>query len=213
MDYSVIIAAGGSGTRMGLPYNKLFHPLNDGRTILEHTIKIFIDDARCQQIIIATNAADLSRMMNMNTGRVVLVNGGQTRQESVYKGLMAANEEVVLIHDGARPWLTKNSLDALLEVMATEDAAILALKAIETVKVCEEGYVTQTIPRESVMMAQTPQAFKTYLLIKAHQLGLADAYQATDDAQLIEYYRLAKIKIVEGDASNIKITTLNDLPK
>jgi len=198
---------------MGLPYNKLFYPLNDGHTILEHTIKIFIDDARCQQIIIATNAADLSRMVNMNTGRVVLVNGGQTRQESVYKGLMAANEEVVLIHDGARPWLTLKSLDGLLEAMSSEDAAILALKAIETVKVCEDGYVIQTIPRESVMMAQTPQAFKTRLLIKAHQMAMTNAYQATDDAQLIEHYSLAKIKIVEGDASNIKITTLHDLPK
>lgn len=213
MNYAVIIAAGGSGTRMGLPYNKLFYPLKDGRTILEHTIKIFIDDQRCQQIIIATNADDLSRMVNMNTGRVVLVNGGQTRQESVYKGLMAANEDVVLIHDGARPWLPKPSLDRLLETMTTEDAAILALKAIETVKVCEDGYVTQTIPRESVMMAQTPQAFKTEILIKAHHMAMIDAYQATDDAQLIEHYKLAKIKIVEGDVLNVKITTLHDVPK
>ncbi|KAF0224890.1 MAG: 2-C-methyl-D-erythritol 4-phosphate cytidylyltransferase [Erysipelotrichaceae bacterium] len=213
MNYAVIIAAGGSGTRMGLPYNKLFYPLKDGRTILEHTIKIFIDDQRCQQIIIATNADDLSRMVNMNTGRVVLVNGGQTRQESVYKGLMAANEEVVLIHDGARPWLPKPCLDRLLEVMTIEDAAILALKAIETVKVCEDGYVTQTIPRESVMMAQTPQAFKTEILIKAHHMAMIDVYQATDDAQLIEHYKLAKIKIVEGDVLNVKITTLHDVPK
>ncbi len=213
MNYSVIIAAGGSGTRMGLPYNKLFYPLKNGRTILEQSIKIFIQDQRCQQIIIATNAADLSRMMNMNTGRVVLVNGGQTRQESVYKGLMAANEDVVLIHDGARPWLTQTCLDRLLETMESEDAAILALKAIETVKVCADGYVTQTIPRESVMMAQTPQAFKTELLIKAHHLAITDAYQATDDAQLIEHYSLAKIKIVEGEVSNIKITTIHDIPK
>lgn len=213
MNYSVIIAAGGTGSRMGLPYNKLFYPLKNGHTILEQSIKIFIDDQRCQQIIIATNAADLSRLTNMNTGRVVLVNGGKTRQESVYKGLMAANEEVVLIHDGARPWLNQASLDRLLESMIKEDAAILALNAIETVKVCVDGYVTETIPRESVMMAQTPQAFKTELLIKAHQRATTEAYQATDDAQLIEHYHLAKIKIVEGDVSNIKITTPHDIPK
>ncbi len=213
MNYSVIIAAGGNGGRMGLPYNKMFYALSNGHTILQTSVNLFKNDENCKQIIIATNPDDMHRLSNLHGGRIVIVNGGKTRQESVFNGLMAVNQQVVLVHDGARPWCTQESIDDLLKAMRTEDAAILAVPEVETVKVVENGYITKTIARDHLMHAQTPQAFNTEILVKAHHKAIADHFNATDDAQLIEHFTEVRIKIVEGNYSNIKITTMNDVSK
>jgi 2-C-methyl-D-erythritol 4-phosphate cytidylyltransferase len=213
MNYSVIIAAGGNGGRMGLPYNKMFYTLSNGHTILQTSVNLFKNDENCKQIIIATNPDDMHRLSNLHGGRIVIVNGGKTRQESVFNGLMAVNQQVVLVHDGARPWCTQEAIDDLLKAMRTEDAAILAVPEVETVKVVENGYIIKTIARDYLMHAQTPQAFNTEILVKAHHKAIADHFNATDDAQLIEHFTDVKIKIVEGNYSNIKITTMNDVSK
>jgi 2-C-methyl-D-erythritol 4-phosphate cytidylyltransferase len=213
MNYSVIIAAGGNGGRMGLSYNKMFYTLSNGHTILQTSVNLFKNDENCKQIIIATNPDDMHRLSNIHGGRIVIVNGGKTRQESVFNGLMAVNQAVVLVHDGARPWCTQEAIDDLLKAMRTEDAAILAVPEIETVKVVENGYITQTISRDHLMHAQTPQAFNTEILVKAHHKAISEHFNATDDAQLIERFTDLKIKIVEGNYSNIKITTMNDVSK
>ena len=213
MNYSVIIAAGGNGGRMGLPYNKMFYTLANGHTILQTSINLFKNDDNCKQIIIATNPDDMPRLASLHGGRIVIVNGGKTRQESVFNGLMAVNQAVVLVHDGARPWCTQESIDGLLKAMHHEKAAILAVPEIETVKVVEDGYITKTIRRDNLMHAQTPQAFNTDILVKCHKMAIADNFTATDDAQLIEYYSDIRIKIVEGNYANIKITTMNDVSK
>ncbi|NTW96835.1 MAG: 2-C-methyl-D-erythritol 4-phosphate cytidylyltransferase [Erysipelotrichaceae bacterium] len=213
MNYSVIIAAGGNGGRMGLSYNKMFYTLSNGHTILQTSVNLFKNDENCKQIIIATNPDDMHRLSNIHGGRIVIVNGGKTRQESVFNGLMAVNQAVVLVHDGARPWCTQEAIDDLLKAMRTEDAAILAVPEVETVKVVENGYITQTIARDHLMHAQTPQAFNTEILVKAHHKAISDHFNATDDAQLIERFTDVKIKIVEGNYSNIKITTMNDVSK
>jgi len=213
MNYSVIIAAGGNGGRMGLPYNKMFYTLANGHTILQTSINLFKNDVNCKQIIIATNPDDMPRLSSLHGGRLVIVNGGKTRQESVFNGLMAVNQEVVLVHDGARPWCTQESIDSLLKVMHREQAAILAVPEVETVKVVEEGYITTTIGRSNLWHAQTPQAFNTELLVKCHHQAAHEHFLATDDAQLVEHYSPVPIKIVEGNYANIKITTMNDVSK
>lgn len=213
MNYSVIIAAGGNGGRMGLPYNKMFYTLANGHTILQTSVNLFKNDINCKQIIIATNPDDMPRLSNLHGGRIVIVNGGKTRQESVFNGLMAVNQNVVLVHDGARPWCTQESIDGLLKAMHKDKAAILAVPEIETVKVVENGYITKTIARNNLMHAQTPQAFNTDLLVKCHHKALEEHFSATDDAQLIERYSDVPIKIVEGNYANIKITTMNDVSK
>lgn len=213
MNYSVIIAAGGNGGRMGLPYNKMFYTLSNGHTILQTSINLFKNDVNCKQIIIATNPDDMHRLTNLHGGRIVIVNGGKTRQQSVFNGLMAVTQDVVLVHDGARPWCTQESIDDLLKAMKNEMAAILAIPEVETVKIVEEGYIKQTIVRDKLMHAQTPQAFNTDILVKCHHQAILEHFNATDDAQLIEKYSTIKIKVVPGNYSNIKITTMNDVSK
>jgi len=199
MNYSVIIAAAGNGGRMGLKYNKVFYQLSPGHTILEKTVNLFLTDKRCQQIVIVTNPNDIKELLKFNDiSRIVFAMGGKTRQESVYNGLMAVTENIVLVHDGARPWCPKENIDSLLESMLTEDASVLAVSVTETVKIVENGYIKQTIPRDVLVNAQTPQAFKTKLLIECHNMAISEKFHSTDDAQLVERYSNTPIKIVEG---------------
>jgi 2-C-methyl-D-erythritol 4-phosphate cytidylyltransferase len=212
MNYSVIIAAAGKGTRMGLKFNKMFLPIEGGKTILEKTLSIFLDDPRCKQIVIVTNPEDISKLIDRyEEGRIVYVMGGKTRQESVYHGLKAVTGDVVFVHDGARPWLPLSDINNLLEAMKTERAAILGVKAVQTIKEVHGGYIKKTIPRQSLYHAQTPQAFETKLLIECHELAEKANFHATDDAQLVENFSNVPIKMVEGSYTNTKITTIHDL--
>lgn len=213
MNYTALIVAGGKGLRMGLGYNKVFYPLTEGKTVLDTTLDIFLKDEQCKQVVIVTNQGDLQRIVQKHeAGRIVNVGGGPTRQESVYNGLMAVKEDVVLIHDAVRPWLTQEKINSLLDVMTTEKAAILGVRVKDTIKKVVDGYIVKTVDRASLVHAQTPQAFQTQLLIKCHQKAIQEDYHATDDAQLIESYGGdIKVKLVEGSYSNIKITTLDDI--
>lgn len=212
MNYSVIIAAAGNGGRMGLKYNKVFYQLSPGHTILEKTVDLFLADEKCKQIVVVTNPNDIMELLKFHDrSRIVFAMGGKTRQESVYNGLMAVTENIVLVHDGARPWCPKENIDSLLESMLTEDASVLAVSVTETVKEIENGYIKQTIPRDTLVNAQTPQAFKTKLLIDCHNMAISENFRSTDDAQLVERFSDTRIKIVEGSYGNIKITTINDL--
>ena len=166
MQYSALVLAAGNGSRMKLGYNKIFYELSDGRTVLDHALEIFREDERCKQIVLVCNANDVVRISSQYvSGKVVVVLGGKTRQESVYNGLKAVHEDNVLIHDGARPWVSQKSLDALLDALEKNPACLLMVPAKETVKVVEKGVVKQTLKREQLWMAQTPQAFDTRLII------------------------------------------------
>ena len=211
MKYTAVIVAAGSGTRLGLGYNKAYYQMND-KTILENAMDLFVKDADCEEIVVVTDAEMYYRMTGGNTtGRVVLASGGKTRQESVWNGLQAVISDVVLIHDAARPFLSAECLSAIKEVMETEDAACLAVKCKDTIKLSENGYFTETLPREKLLSAQTPQAFKTSVIFEAMRAAIRDGYQATDDCSLVEYCGNARVKAVEGSYENIKITTPEDL--
>jgi 2-C-methyl-D-erythritol 4-phosphate cytidylyltransferase len=212
MNYSVLIVAGGKGERMGLGYNKVFYPIKEGVTVLDMTVKLFVDDVRCKQLVIVTNPHDLYKVTQVHEmGRIVNVGGGETRQDSVYNGLMCVTEDVVLVHDAARPYCTVELIDDLLSVMETEQAAFLAIDVKDTVKEVKNGYVVKTINRECLKNAQTPQAFKTSLLLSCIHQAQEDNFKATDDAQLIERYSNVPIKVVKGSYDNIKITTPEDV--
>jgi 2-C-methyl-D-erythritol 4-phosphate cytidylyltransferase len=212
MNYSVLILAAGKGTRMGLGYNKMFFHMDDGETVLQHSIQLFLHDARCKQIIVVTNRADMSKIvLQADSGKIVMVNGGDRRQDSVMNGLMAVKEDIVLIHDGARPYVELDAIDRLLDAMEHERACILGIKAKDTIKKIKKGYIVETVDREEHMLAQTPQAFQTSFIIDCYAKALMNKIEATDDAQIVEKVSQEKIRVVEGSTTNTKITTQEDV--
>lgn len=212
MNYSALIVAAGKGTRMGLGYNKMFYMLKGGKTVLEQTMELFLNDEQCKQIVIVTNRTDMPKIVKSNeSGKIVSVNGGDTRQESVFNGLMAVKEDVVLIHDGARPWLQRPLVDRLLSAMETEKAAILAVKVKDTIKKVVGNYIERTVNRDDHVLAQTPQAFHTTFILDCYQKAFALGIEATDDAQIVEMCSEQRVRVVEGSYANIKITTQEDV--
>lgn len=212
MKYSVLICAAGSGTRMNLGYNKVYMKLKNGKTILDTTIGVFYQDDDCDQIVVVS---DPHMYLENHQGRlgekVVLVQGGATRQESVRNGLLAVKNEYVMIHDGARPFVSKENLDAIKETLGQEDACLLMVPCKDTIKRVIDGCVEETYDRSALMCAQTPQAFKTDLIVSCMKKAIADHYTGTDDASLVEKYSDVKVKAVEGSYANLKITTIEDV--
>lgn len=212
MEYSALIVAAGNGTRMGLGFNKVYAKMSTGEMILERTIDVFLCDPDCVQIVIVTDAEEYrERIQKRNIGKIVLCAGGKTRQESVHRGLQAIIGKVVMIHDGARPYLTQKNLADLKEAMETEQACLLTVPCKDTIKKIENGYIKETYDRSTLVAAQTPQVFSTELILTCMKKALQDGYVGTDDASLVEKYSDVKVKAVEGSYENIKITTPTDL--
>lgn len=212
MKYTVLIVAAGAGTRMGLGYNKAYYRMADHKTILEHTMELFVADTDCEELVIVTDS-DLYRqeISREGVGKIVLVQGGSSRQQSVWHGLQAVISPVVLVHDGARPFLSRENLEALKQVMETEEAACLMVPCKDTIKIVREGRIQETLPRAELMAAQTPQAFRTDLLFSCMKQAFAEGFDGTDDCSLVERYSDVKILAAEGSYANRKITTPEDL--
>ena len=213
MFYTALIVAAGSGSRMNLGYNKVYCNLGT-KTVLERTMEGFLDDQRCRQIVIVTDPEQFrKRIKHCFSGRVVLVSGGKTRQESVAHGLEAVISDVVLIHDGARPFLDRESLDRIVETMETEQAACLTAACTDTIKQVKKGYIQKTLDRKVLVQAQTPQAFRTDLILKCMRKAIQEKFTGTDDCMLVEKYGEVKVKAVQGSYGNVKITTPEDLKR
>jgi 2-C-methyl-D-erythritol 4-phosphate cytidylyltransferase len=144
---------------------------------------------------------------------IILVPGGSERQESVYNGLLAVEDKhgIVLIHDGVRPFIRCGQIVACIRGAAEFGACILGIPASDTLKRADgSGYIQQTLEREGIWLAQTPQGFQYDIIFRAHTAARAEGFTGTDDASLVE--RMGeKVKIINGSRSNIKITTPEDL--
>ncbi|HIX81514.1 MAG TPA: 2-C-methyl-D-erythritol 4-phosphate cytidylyltransferase [Candidatus Erysipelatoclostridium merdavium] len=211
MDYSVIVLCAGKGSRSGLGYNKMLYRFND-KTVYEMTMSVFLQDQRCKQIVVVTKEDEINEIKELvNDKRIVYVFGGKERQDSVYNGLQVVNQKIVLIHDGARPYLTIDNIDSLLECLINNDACLLMVPVKDTIKLCQDGKVVETLPRNLLMQAQTPQAFKTSLIKECYQKAKDEKYEATDDASLVEKFTEVPVMSVLGSYENIKITTPEDL--
>ncbi|MEG0276056.1 MAG: 2-C-methyl-D-erythritol 4-phosphate cytidylyltransferase [Coprobacillus sp.] len=209
--YSVIVLCAGKGTRTGLDYNKMLYKVNE-KTVYEMTIDCFLSDAQCGQIIVVTQAFERNTFKELSfDSRIEFVDGGKERQDSVYKGLMNVRYEYVLIHDGARPYLKKQYIDALLESLQCHRACLLMVPVKDTIKEVVDGVVVKTLKRASLMQAQTPQAFHLDIIKEAYKKGIEEGFQATDDAQMVEAFTDEKVYVVVGDYENKKITTQEDL--
>lgn len=211
MEYSVIVLCAGSGTRTGLKYNKIFHRI-DGITVYQKTMSIFLEDIHCKQIIVVTKEQEIEDLKEIIVNEKITYSyGGKERQDSVYNGLQLVNQEYVLIHDGARPYLQRQNIEDILAALQQEDACLLMVPCKDTIKEVKNGVVQKTLPRETLMQAQTPQAFKTKIIKEAYQKGKDTHFVATDDCSLVEAFMDCKIRVVMGSYDNIKITTKEDL--
>lgn len=210
--YRVVIPAAGAGKRMGADRNKLMLLLRD-RSIIEWTLDVFEADPLCEQIILAINPAEqvwFEQVTDRYATPVRLVAGGRERQESVLRGLEVIEAPgIVLIHDGARPFIEQTAIHAVVAAAVEHKAAILAVPVKDTVKRIIGETIVETVPRDELMAAQTPQAFDLDTIRTVHQKA-AEHYLGTDDASLIEWDG-GKVTLVTGQYENIKVTTPDDL--
>lgn len=215
---SAVIVASGKGMRMDGTVRKQYLDLA-GRPILAHTLMAFNTCDLIDKILLVVPKEDFDYCQHNVLSclqfqkEVFLVPGGFRRQNSVYNGLQALDKETdtVVIHDGVRPFIQKTHLAACIAGAKSDGACILGVPASDTLKLVHPtGHVDKTLDREAVWMAQTPQAFKYDLIIKAHDRARRHGDVGTDDALLVERLGI-RVKIIHGSRHNIKITTREDL--
>jgi len=233
MKVIVIIPAAGLGTRMAsVPAGKAAKPAASkqflelyGIPVLVHTLRAFVKSAEVNEIIVALRksemdafrarlAADAPEILKRN---LTFVEGGEHRQQSVANGLVAVSasaDDVVLVHDAVRPFVTEEMIREVIGAAQKYGAAIAAVPAVDTVKqverTAEGALIKATIPREKIVLAQTPQGFRYDVLKKAFDEAAADGFIGTDEASLVERSGHA-VAVVMGSPRNIKITTPGDL--
>jgi len=207
-NFSVIITAGGSSSRYGKE-NKLLEKIND-KTVIEETVSKFTNFNEIDEIIIPTNTEVKSEFEKLlKNPKIKIINGGSTRQKSVYEGLKAVKNEYVLIHDGARPLITKEIIKNCIDSTVKYNAISVMTKTTDTIKeVDESGRIIRTIDRSKLYNTQTPQGFKTSIIKEAHEKLINGNY--TDDCSMLEELNIP-VYIVNGSYTNIKITVKNDL--
>lgn len=210
MDYSVIVLAAGKHAGQGESYKKALASFNDTRTVLGQTISIFLRDNACKQIVIIASSADLPHVVkSYDTGKIIFVKGGRTRKESVLIGLTAVSEDVVLIHDGVRPWLKQPLINKLLERMETEQACVLGLQPTGVVRRIENGYIVETVETHDMIQTQTPQAYHTSFILKCYAQANRDDIDYLDDSLVASTFSDVPIAVEEGDFHNRRFILKN----
>ncbi|MBC8580995.1 MULTISPECIES: 2-C-methyl-D-erythritol 4-phosphate cytidylyltransferase [Zhenhengia] len=215
---SAIVVAGGSGSRMGTSTKKQYLKIKD-KEILVYTVECFQNMPEIQEIVVVTGKEDITYVEKLlkDTYKLnkvsYIVAGGKERQDSVYNGIQAADEksDYLVIHDGARPLITKEVVRAGLDMAYAHRASIIAVPVKDTIKlVSKDGKVEDTPDRSSLWSVQTPQIFEKELIIHAHEYAKEHGLSVTDDSMLVEAIGVP-VYIVEGEYTNIKITTPEDL--
>lgn len=210
---AAIIPAAGLSLRFDSPSHKPFVLLG-GRTILSRTIERFAALDFVSQVIVALHPTDMDRAGELTplSPKLSVIAGGDRRQDTVRLALRAVRPdlELVIIHDAARPLVSAAKVRETAAAAEEFGAAILAVPVSDTVKRVENHWITETVAREQLWLAQTPQAFHTKLIVEAHDEAYRKGTLATDDAQLVEALGRT-VRIVPGSRSNLKITTVDDL--
>jgi 2-C-methyl-D-erythritol 4-phosphate cytidylyltransferase len=238
MKVSVIIPAAGLGTRMSTaPAGKTAKPKKSapskqftdlgGTPILIHTLRRFAQSPEINEIVVALRKPEIvpfrarleKEAPEILAKKTVLLEGGESRQQSVGNGLAAVSasahdDDIVLVHDAVRPFVTEEMIHEVIAAAAKYGAAIAGVPAVDTVKQVERtadgALIRATIPRERIVMAQTPQGFRYAVLKKAFDEATADGFVGTDEASLVERSG-HDVAVVMGSPRNIKITTPADL--
>ena len=216
----VVITAAGSGNRMNSAMKKQYLELL-GKPILAHTIEKFEKIDRIDDIVLVCPKEDITFVQSeiiekYNFSKIIsVVAGGKERQNSVFNALQATKcryDDIVLIHDGVRPFVSEgsilNSIDAAIEF----GAAIVGVKPKNTIKTLRSGSIHETLNRDELFSVQTPQVFQFDIIKNCYEKAFEDKFFSTDDSALVEKYAdHIQIIPVEGDYFNIKITTEEDL--
>ncbi len=211
-----IIVAGGRGERMGGAQPKQFRELA-GVPVIVHTLRRFDESQTIDQVVVVVPAADAAGFAAWAeqlqlTKLARIIHGGPTRTASVARGLETLNHakvNVVAVHDGVRPFVTPEEIDATVRAADESGAAILVAPAIDTIKVVADGQVTQTLARTAVRHALTPQCFRYEVLRRAYDQAMHEGVDATDDSLLVERLGIS-VRVVEGSARNFKLTRPQD---
>ena len=208
-----IILVAGNSTRFGKNKNKNFEIVN-GNSVLSYSIKAFCDNEYIDDIIIVAKKEEedmVNRIISnfISKKSIHIIFGGCTRQQSVYNAIKSTNSDIVIIHDGARPAIKQDYINNIVKTMNNYSCATIGVKSIDTIKIAnDEGIVLETTKRDNTWIIQTPQCFDRKILLDLHE-KFKD-FKANDDCVFFEKSGY-KCKIIEGDYTNIKITTYNDI--
>ena len=213
---TAVVAAAGRGTRLG-QRKQLLDLL--GKPVAGWCLTTIAACPRVTDVVVACEPDEseaCSHMARACCGDKLraVVAGGDRRQDSVFAGLRSASAdtEYVLVHDGARPFVTEAMIERALDAARQTGAAVVAVPVKDTIKQSgPTGIVNRTLPREQLWAAQTPQAFAFDVLYRAYAAAEAEGFLGTDDAMLVEWAGTAEVAIVEGSYENVKITTPDDL--
>lgn len=227
MKVAVILPAAGLGTRMGkgsaekTGTSRKQFMLLEGSPILMHTVRKFVGSPRVSEIVVAVRAEDIEWVGGMLArgfpgSPVRAVEGGNSRQQSVGNALncIASDTDLVAVHDAVRPFIDLETIEQVLDEAAATGAAIVGVPAVDTVKQVIRGTshvrIRSTLPREKLVMAQTPQVFRYELLKRAFEMARADGFTGTDESSLVERLDV-EVSVVMGSDRNIKITKPGDM--
>lgn len=227
MKIAVILPAAGLGTRMGkgsaekAGTSRKQFMLLEGSPILIHTVRKFAASDRVSEIVVAVRAEDVEWVdeilgAEFSKRRVRAVEGGNSRQQSVENGLaaLAGDTGLVAVHDAVRPFIDLETIHKAFDEAAANGAAIVAVPAVDTIKQVTRGTssvrVRATLPREKLVMAQTPQVFRYDLLVRAFEAARNDGFIGTDESSLVERLDV-EVSVVMGSDRNIKITKPSDM--
>lgn len=205
---SLVLLAAGSGTRLNLGYNKMLYEVN-GLTLLELTLRKFQSSKLFEEIIVVVRDTELENWQTKNIENVTFVIGGNNRQESVYNGVNCVSGEYVWIHDGAR---CNISLDAIARLNKSIEypGVALAVKAKDSLRIVINGEIKETLNRDEVYQMQTPQIVLRDAYLRCYDSAQVDGSLETDEVGLLYKYGYS-MKIIDGEYSNLKITTREDL--
>jgi 2-C-methyl-D-erythritol 4-phosphate cytidylyltransferase len=224
MKVSVILPAAGLGTRMSKVQpektgtSRKQFMLLDGSPILLYTIRKFDACAQVSEIVVALRAEDLGWVSDILSREALskpvrLVEGGDSRQASVQNALavLAPDTDLVAVHDAVRPFIDIELIDKVIHTAAETGAAILGIVPVDTVKRVHKDKVRATLPREHLVLTQTPQVFRFDLLKEAFERASDDGFSGTDEASLVERLEQVEVSVVQGSDRNIKITKPSDM--
>lgn len=211
---TAVILVAGSSTRFGQNRNKNFDKVG-GKEILIYSLEAFNENTLVNDIIIVYKKGEenivrkLASKVEMKK-KIEFIEGGSTRQESVYNAITKTDREIVIIQDGARPMIKQKFITDCINEMTEFNGATIAVRSKDTIKISDDnGIVKETTLRKNTWVIQTPQCFKRDILLSAHEKYKNDE-TITDDCMLLEKEN-EKIKLIEGEYSNIKVTTFDDI--